>query len=187
MKSTTSKSPAAAAKGKTPPNAVPPSRPRPAVKRTRAAAPPVKAPPTKQAAAASHAARSVQAGSPPHAATGPLPAGQGLREADRPTTPAPKVAAHAGAAALPSAAAASPAPAKPKLKLVRDSFTMPQSDFSLIQVLKERSLDLKRPVKKSELLRAGLHVLAALDSVRLQAALGALEPLKPGRPKKFPS
>jgi hypothetical protein len=67
---------------------------------------------------------------------------------------------------------------------VRDSFTMPRGDFALIAVLKERALGFKRPTKKSELLRAGLHALAALDDVKLQAALEELTPLKAGRPKK---
>ncbi|WP_198320944.1 hypothetical protein [Azohydromonas aeria] len=71
-----------------------------------------------------------------------------------------------------------------KPKLVRDSFTMPRADFALIAVLKDRALGFKRPVKKSELLRAGLHALAALDDVKLQAALAELTPLKAGRPKK---
>jgi hypothetical protein len=72
----------------------------------------------------------------------------------------------------------------PKAKLVRDSFTMPQSDFALIGALKDRALGFKRPTKKSELLRAGLQALAALDAAALQRALNALAPLKPGRPKK---
>lgn len=71
-----------------------------------------------------------------------------------------------------------------KAKLVRDSFTMPQSDFDLIAALKERALGFKRPTKKSELLRAGLQVLAGLNDASLQASLNALAPLKPGRPKK---
>ena len=72
----------------------------------------------------------------------------------------------------------------PKQKLVRDSFTMPQADFNLIAQLKSRALAFMRPAKKSELLRAGLHALTALDDARLRAALDALAPLKPGRPKK---
>jgi len=73
--------------------------------------------------------------------------------------------------------------AKPHVKLVRDSFTMPREDFDLIAQLKARALDFKRPAKKSELLRAGLQVLAALPDVQLHAALEALRPLKAGRPK----
>lgn len=83
-----------------------------------------------------------------------------------------------------TAAVASVKPAKAKLKLVRDSFTMPQADFELIDMLKQRALDFRHSVKKSELLRAGLQVLAALPHAQLQAALERITPLKPGRPKK---
>lgn len=75
---------------------------------------------------------------------------------------------------------------KAKDKLVRDSFTMPRSDFELIAVLKERALGFKRPTKKSELLRAGLQALAALNQKQLQTALDGLPLLKSGRPKKLP-
>lgn len=90
--------------------------------------------------------------------------------------------ATAKAAAQPKTAPA--AAPKAKQKLMRDSFTMPQADFSLIAQLKSRALAFMRPAKKSELLRAGLHALVALDDARLRAALDALAPLKPGRPKK---
>ncbi|TPG23448.1 hypothetical protein EAH83_14710 [Variovorax ginsengisoli] len=73
---------------------------------------------------------------------------------------------------------------KPKEKLVRDSFTMPSEDFALIAALKNRALMFKRPAKKSELLRAGLHALQALSAPALRAALDALTPLKAGRPKR---
>lgn len=103
-------------------------------------------------------------------------------------TPAPvpaKPVAVKTTAPAPAPKAAAPAkPPKIKAKLVRDSFTMPASDFALIAVLKERALGFKRPTKKSELLRAGLQSLAGLNSTSLQAALNGLAPLKPGRPKK---
>ncbi|MGJ7512463.1 hypothetical protein [Variovorax sp. GT1P44] len=73
--------------------------------------------------------------------------------------------------------------AKAKSKLVRDSFTMPEQDYDLIAVLKERALGFKRPAKKSEMLRAGLHALQQLTNAQLQGALDALTPLKVGRPK----
>ncbi|WP_052162425.1 hypothetical protein [Aquabacterium sp. NJ1] len=72
---------------------------------------------------------------------------------------------------------------KIKIKLVRDSFTMPADDWALIAQLKERAVAFKRPAKKSELLRAGLQALAALPDAKLKAALDSLLPLKPGRPK----
>jgi len=75
-------------------------------------------------------------------------------------------------------------PVKAKAKLVRDSFTMPQADFELIAALKARAIEFRRPAKKSELLRAGLQALSALNDAALRAALDTLAPLKPGRPKK---
>lgn len=96
-------------------------------------------------------------------------------------------------------AAKSPKPAKaikpvkpgksakiPKIrrKPVRDSFTMPEADFALIATLKARALAARREVKKSELLRAGLHALAMLTTPELVAAIAQLEPVKLGRPKK---
>ncbi|MFM7505354.1 MAG: hypothetical protein ACKO3M_02110 [Rubrivivax sp.] len=90
------------------------------------------------------------------------------------------------AAAAPSAEPVAPAgkPAATGTKLVRDSFTMPQADFELVALLKARALEFKRPTKKSELLRAGLHALNRLNDKALQAALESLTPLKTGRPKK---
>jgi hypothetical protein len=113
----------------------------------------------------------------------PAPKAEAKPAAKKPATaPAKPVAAK-----MPATAQKPAAPAKPpklKAKLVRDSFTMPQSDFALIAVLKERAIGFKRPTKKSELLRAGLQALAGLNDASLQAALNALAPLKPGRPKK---
>ena len=82
------------------------------------------------------------------------------------------------------AAAAVVEPLKQRVKLVRDSFTMPREDFERIARLKSRAIDLKRPAKKSELLRAGLQALEHLDDAGLHAALNALQPIKTGRPKK---
>ncbi len=79
--------------------------------------------------------------------------------------------------------ASAPKVEKIKIKLVRDSFTMPADDWALIAQLKERAVAFKRPAKKSELLRAGLQALAALPDTKLKAALDSLLPLKPGRPK----
>ena len=87
------------------------------------------------------------------------------------------------AAPAPATAVAKP-PKKPKPVLIRDGFTMPETDFGLIATLKKRAAAAGRESKKSELLRAGLQVLAALDAKALVAALGALEPVKIGRPRK---
>lgn len=93
-------------------------------------------------------------------------------------TPPAKPARKAGAAA---------AAAKPlKLKLVRDSFTMPELEYTQLEALKRRALGLAHHAKKSELLRAGVAALAAMDDVTLLAALQAVPPLKTGRPKAQP-
>jgi hypothetical protein len=102
-------------------------------------------------------------------------------------TVAAKKAAVPAPAAVPAARPVQPdVKHKAKDKLVRDSFTMPRNDFELIGLLKERALTFKRPTKKSELLRAGLQALAALNQKQLQTALDRLPLLKSGRPKKLP-
>lgn len=71
-----------------------------------------------------------------------------------------------------------------KQKLMRDSFTLPESDYALFAILKRRALDVGLDVKKSELLRASLALLAKLDDAELMAAIGRVERIKTGRPKK---
>lgn len=138
--------------------------------------------------------------SPTPAAPSPAPKAATPSSAKAPVkTPAQapvKTAARAAAKTTAPPAAKSTKPAKPakpvkvskppkvRQKPVRDSFTMPEADFSLVATLKARALAGQRETKKSELLRAGLHALAAMDSPTLLAALQALEPIKTGRPKK---
>jgi hypothetical protein len=69
-----------------------------------------------------------------------------------------------------------------KPKLVRDSFTMPKQEYAAIESLKARSLAAGIAVKKSELLRAGLMALTALNDAALKQALAAVPTLKTGRP-----
>lgn len=71
-----------------------------------------------------------------------------------------------------------------KLKVVRDSFTMPQADYDLIAALKQKALKAGLHVKKSELLRASLKALDKLSAAQLKRSLTALEKIKTGRPKK---
>lgn len=69
-----------------------------------------------------------------------------------------------------------------KEKVVRDSFTMPKSDYAKIATLKEKCLKNGVRVKKSELLRAALSLLDAATEKRLVEAIKALETVKTGRP-----
>ena len=71
-----------------------------------------------------------------------------------------------------------------KIKLVRDSFTIPKPEYLILDNLKLRAADLKHPVKKSELLRAGIKALAAMADAQLLLALKAVPMLKTGRPNK---
>lgn len=73
-------------------------------------------------------------------------------------------------------------PRKPKL--VRDSFTMPESEYAQLAALKKRLQAGGVAVKKSELLRAGVALLAALKDADLAAAAGKVEKIKTGRPAK---
>ena len=105
------------------------------------------------------------------------------------SAPAKKPAAKRTAAkkvtakALPSPKAAATAPLKEKKdKLIRDSFTIPKAEYAVIDALKQRSIRLARPAKRSELLRAGIKVLAALSDAALLAALGQVPTIKTGRP-----
>lgn len=70
-----------------------------------------------------------------------------------------------------------------KPKLVRDSFTIPKDEYAVIETLKQKASALAQPVKKSELLRAGLKVLATLSDSSLRTALQAVPSIKTGRPK----
>lgn len=82
-------------------------------------------------------------------------------------------------------------PAKPKVekqlkakkpKLVRDSFTIPKAEYTVMDDLKQRATKLAFPIKKSELLRAGIKALAAMTDQAFLAALQAVPAIKTGRP-----
>ena len=70
-----------------------------------------------------------------------------------------------------------------KLKLVRDSFTMPKDEYQAIDALKGRALGLEKHVRKSELLRAGIRALSAMNDRAFLKAISAVPTLKTGRPK----
>ena len=111
--------------------------------------------------------------------------------------PAAKAAAKAAVKATPMLAA-KPAPklaakpvAKPKVekllkakkpKLVRDSFTIPKAEYTVLEDLKQRAGKLASSVKKSELIRAGVKALAAMTDAAFVAALKAVPTIKTGRP-----
>ena len=69
-----------------------------------------------------------------------------------------------------------------KPKMIRDSFTIPKTEYLVIDALKERAGKLSRAAKKSELLRAGVKALAAMSDAVFLAALSAVPTIKTGRP-----
>jgi hypothetical protein len=69
-----------------------------------------------------------------------------------------------------------------KPKMVRDSFTIPKAEYEVLATLKMRAAKLGQTPKKSELLRAGIKVLAAMADQALLASLSAVPSIKTGRP-----
>ena len=71
-----------------------------------------------------------------------------------------------------------------KIKMVRDSFTMPEDDYAKIAELKKKCLKAGVHIKKSELLRAGLSYLSKLSKPALLRTVKQVEKIKTGRPAK---
>jgi len=71
-----------------------------------------------------------------------------------------------------------------KIKMERDSFTMPKDEYAQIALLKARMASMGNPVKKSELLRAGIKLLAAMSDNTLKTTMEKIPTIKTGRPKK---
>ena len=67
---------------------------------------------------------------------------------------------------------------------MRDSFTIPEKEYAQFETLKQRALAAGVEVKKSELLRASVMLLAKLDDAELVKAIGLVERIQTGRPKK---
>ena len=68
-------------------------------------------------------------------------------------------------------------------KVMRDTFTMPPEDYALLAQLKQRSLSMCMEMYKSELVRAGLRLLASLPDDEFRTAVQTVERVKVGRPK----
>lgn len=135
------------------------------------------------------AARARPAAQPAAAKAKPAAAAKPPRTS--PTKPSTKPAVPAAAAATPSAPAArgdgkseSKNGGKKKVRLVRDSFTMPETTYGIFAAVKARCLNKGLAAKKSEVLRAALASFEKLSDARIVQAIGDLEPIKTGRPPK---
>ena len=71
-----------------------------------------------------------------------------------------------------------------KPKLVRDSFTIPKAEYTVLDELKHRAGKLGNSIKKSELIRAGIKALAAMPDAMYLDALKVVPTVKTGRPSK---
>ena len=93
--------------------------------------------------------------------------------------------AHAVKAQTKSAAVVPAERGKPKkVKLVRDSFTMPETEHAVLGQVKKACLKAGVEIKKSELLRIGVTLISGLNIASLKGALATLPQLKSGRPVK---
>ena len=95
----------------------------------------------------------------------------------------PRTRPNARRTAPPAVPAADVQEPEVRAKLVRDSFTMPKPEYAVLAELKLRAARLGRPIKKGELLRAGVAALRLMPDTPFLAALSVVPTLKPGRPK----
>ncbi len=128
-----------------------------------------------------------KASSPSSAQTNKAPAQAPVKTTPKPAKTTPKAVAKTAATstkAKPVAATPVSEDKSKKAKLIRDSFTMPKSEYLQIDALKLSLAKQGRVTKKSELLRAGLMLLSKQTPGGLLACVESLTPVKTGRPKK---
>jgi hypothetical protein len=152
------KAPAKAASKAAPTSKIPVKAPR------KSASPASKRKPVKAAAAPVSAPASSAA--PVKAKTSPAKAPQ-AKTADKKKAAAPAKAAK-----------------EKKVKVVRDSFTLPKTELLQITEMKKRAMALGVEVKKSELIRAGLQALSGLTDTAFKKAMANVPTIKTGRPAK---
>ncbi len=105
------------------------------------------------------------------------------------TKPASKAVPKAVAVKKPVAAAPAQTKAAAKVKpkkdkLIRDSFTIPESEYNVLADIKKSCLNAAVDVKKSQLIRIAIAQLSSMSVPKLSAALKSLAVVQTGRPKK---
>ncbi len=111
------------------------------------------------------------------------PAAKKVSAPAKPTAKAPTTAPAKAPAKAPTKAP-NKAPKDKKVKVVRDSFTIPKTELLQVSELKKRALTLGVAAKKSELIRAGLFTLASMNDAALKKAMANVPTIKTGRPAK---
>ena len=72
-----------------------------------------------------------------------------------------------------------------KINVIRDTFTLPESDYNLINICKTKLLENKISATKSEIIRAGLILLNKLTDEELVNSYKLVNKIKIGRPKNI--
>lgn len=67
-------------------------------------------------------------------------------------------------------------------KVIRDTFSMPSAEYEVIAEIKDRCLEKKVVVNKSQVVRAGLALLRGITDRELLDVIGRLAKVKAGRP-----
>lgn len=79
-----------------------------------------------------------------------------------------------------AAATTTSPPATPKPAVIRANFSFPAADHELLEELQSRCYAAGFSASRSELVRAGLHVLTDLADRPFKTALSRVEKLRPG-------
>ena len=69
-------------------------------------------------------------------------------------------------------------------QLVRDSFTIPESEYVGLAKIKKACLKDGFEIKKSELIRIGISLVTSLSTAKVKSAKKKLQTVKTGRPRK---
>ncbi len=71
----------------------------------------------------------------------------------------------------------------PAPTVIRDTFSLPPTDYALLEQLRTRAISLGQVINKSEFVRAGLHALIDMPEPEFSQAIVKIEKIKLGRPK----
>lgn len=69
---------------------------------------------------------------------------------------------------------------QPKSTVVKHSFSMPDSDYKLIEALRKAAAMEGTITTASEVIRAAIHAVGGYSGIEIIAAIGKLEHLRPG-------
>lgn len=71
----------------------------------------------------------------------------------------------------------------PAPTVIRDTFSLPPTDYALLEQLRTRAISLGQVINKSEFVRAGLRALIDMPEPEFSQAIVKIEKIKLGRPK----